>query len=123
MAGMSSGMPQYRSGPIEAVALLTSPRRGKSAEPIIARPALLDRSKTGLMSTRTVLSVVVLGVLFGVPAALGTGVLWAQQAPAPAPAPQSGDGPPVVFRVEVDYVEADLYVTDAQGNPVADLRA
>ncbi len=71
------------------------------------------------MSTRTVLSVVVLGVI----AALGTGVLWAQQAPAPAPAPQSGDGPPVVFRVEVDYVEADLYVTDAQGNPVADLRA
>src|SRR5689334_15847769 len=54
-------------------------------------------------------------------AALSTGVLLAQQAPAPA-APQ-GDTPPVVFRVEVDYVEADVLVTDAQNNPVNDLKA
>jgi VWFA-related protein len=54
-------------------------------------------------------------------AALSTGALWAQQAPAPA-APQ-GDTPPVVFRVEVDYVEADVYVVDAQNNPVNDLKA
>src|ERR1044072_4711300 len=53
-------------------------------------------------------------------AALSTGALWAQQAPAPA-APQ-GYTPPVIFRVEVDYVEADVYVVDAQNNPVNDLK-
>ena len=58
-------------------------------------------------------------------ALLATGALWAQQAPAPAPAPAApqGDAPPVIFRVEVDYVEADAYVTDAMGNPVNDLKA
>jgi VWFA-related protein len=56
-----------------------------------------------------------------VAAALGSAALWAQQPPAPA-APQ-GEPPPVVFRVEVDYVEADVYVTDAQNNPVNDLKA
>jgi VWFA-related protein len=56
-----------------------------------------------------------------VAAALGSAALWAQQAPAPA-APQA-DTPPVIFRVEVDYVEADVYVTDAQNNPVNDLTA
>ena len=30
---------------------------------------------------------------------------------------------PVIFRVEVDYVEVDAFVTDAQGNPVNDLTA
>jgi VWFA-related protein len=54
-------------------------------------------------------------------AVLCSAVLWAQQAPAPAPA--QGDAPPVVFRTEVDYVEADAYVTDAQGKPVNDLTA
>ncbi|HEV8398017.1 MAG TPA: VWA domain-containing protein [Vicinamibacterales bacterium] len=54
-------------------------------------------------------------------AAFSTGVLWAQQAPAPA-APQDA-APPVIFRVEVDYVEADVLVTDAQNNPVNDLKA
>jgi VWFA-related protein len=56
-----------------------------------------------------------------VAAALGSAALWAQQAPTPA-APQ-GEPPPVIFRVEVDYVEADVYVTDAQNNPVNDLKA
>jgi len=54
-------------------------------------------------------------------AALSTGVLWAQQATAPA-ASQDGT-PPVIFRVEVDYVEADVYVVDAQNRPVNDLKA
>jgi VWFA-related protein len=57
-------------------------------------------------------------VLSAAAAALSSGVLWAQQTPAP---PQV-EPPPVIFRVEVDYVEADAYVTDAQGNPVNDLK-
>ncbi|HZI79657.1 MAG TPA: VWA domain-containing protein, partial [Vicinamibacterales bacterium] len=65
--------------------------------------------------TRRVLSVAA--------AVLCTGVLWAQQAPPAAPAAPQADAPPVVFRVEVDYVEADVYVTDAQNNPVSDLKA
>ena len=68
------------------------------------------------MTRRLVLSV-------AAAAALCTGVLWAQQAPAPAPAAPQADAPPVIFRVEVDYVEADVYVTDAQNNPVNDLTA
>src|SRR5689334_25133185 len=51
-------------------------------------------------------------------AVLGTGALWAQQA-----APAAQDAPPVIFRVEVDYVEADVYVVDAQNRPVNDLKA
>jgi VWFA-related protein len=47
-----------------------------------------------------------------------TGVLAAQQAAPQAPA---GDQPPVTFRVEVNYVEVDAFVTDAQGNVVTDL--
>jgi len=47
--------------------------------------------------------------------------LAAQQ---PAPAPQTPvDQPPVTFRVEVNYVEVDAFITDAQGNPVTDLTA
>jgi VWFA-related protein len=56
-------------------------------------------------------------------AVLCTGALWAQQAPPAAPAAPQADAPPVVFRVEIDYVEADVYVTDAQNNPVNDLTA
>jgi VWFA-related protein len=48
--------------------------------------------------------------------------LGAQQ-PAPPPAPQTADQPPVTFRVEVNYVEVDAFVTDAQGTPVNDLTA
>lgn len=39
----------------------------------------------------------------------------AQQAPPPEPPP--------VFRVQVDAIELDAFVTDAQGNPVTDLTA
>lgn len=49
-------------------------------------------------------------------AALGATVA-AQQQPPPA------DQPPVTFRVEVNYVEVDAFVTDAQGTPVTDLTA
>jgi VWFA-related protein len=38
------------------------------------------------------------------------------------PAPPTGQAPPT-FRVEVNYVEVDARVTDARGNPVADLTA
>ena len=44
------------------------------------------------------------------------------QAPAPAPAPpQPSSQPPVTFKVEVNYVEIDAHVTDAQGNFVRTL--
>jgi VWFA-related protein len=62
-------------------------------------------------------------------AAIAAPVLRASRAPAglaqqPSPAPQTpGDQPPVTFRVEVNYVEVDAFVTDAQGNPVTDLTA
>jgi VWFA-related protein len=50
---------------------------------------------------------------------LAVGVLAAQQAPAPdAPV---ADPPPVTFRAEVNFVEVDAFVTDAQGNPVSGL--
>ena len=46
------------------------------------------------------------------------GVVAAAQQPAPqAPA----EPPPLTFRVEVNYVEVDAVVTDAQGNAVTDL--
>jgi VWFA-related protein len=44
--------------------------------------------------------------------------LTAQQAPPPRP---PGDQPPITFKVEVNYVEVDAVVTDAQGNFVRDL--
>jgi len=52
-------------------------------------------------------------------ASLGAATLAAQQAQPPQPAPQ--EPPPPTFRVEVNYVEVDAVVTDAQGNPVTDL--
>jgi len=42
------------------------------------------------------------------------------QRPATAPPPASGQ-PPITFRVEIDYVELDAIVTDAQGRPVRNL--
>lgn len=45
----------------------------------------------------------------------------AQQAPAPPPPAQ--EPPPVTFRLEVNYVELDAIVTDAQGNPATNLTA
>ena len=53
-------------------------------------------------------------------ASLGA-VLAAQQQPAPQ-APVA-DQPPVTFRVEVNYVEVDAFITDAQGNVVTNLTA
>src|SRR5688572_18324751 len=58
------------------------------------------------------------------PALLGSALLTASlvgQQPAPA-APQAPTQPPV-FRVEVNYVEVDAIVTDAQGRIVTDLTA
>jgi VWFA-related protein len=49
-------------------------------------------------------------------AALGATALAAQQPPAVPP-----DQPPVTFRVEVNYVEVDAFVTDAAGRVVTDL--
>src|SRR5262245_19207043 len=46
------------------------------------------------------------------------------QAAAPqTPAAPAQEAPPVTFRVEVNYVEADAYVTDVQGRPVTNLTA
>jgi len=49
-------------------------------------------------------------------------ILAAQQQGAPAPTPQSPQ-PAVTFRVEVNYVEVDAIVTDAQGRVVSNLSA
>src|SRR5688500_11515470 len=46
---------------------------------------------------------------------LAVAAVQAQQPPAPPPGPS--------FRVEVNYVEVDAAVTDAEGNPVTDLTA
>ena len=65
-------------------------------------------------------------------AALSGGLLAAQQQPAPqasAPPPQAQqpaqqtpvEQPPVTFRVEVNYVEVDALVTDADGKPITNL--
>jgi len=54
-------------------------------------------------------------------AALSGGLLAAQQQPAPQTPPPSADQPAVTFRVEVNYVEVDAVVTDAQGMPIANL--
>ena len=51
--------------------------------------------------------------------AIGGGVTSAQQATAPQASPE----PPPTFRVEVNYVEVDAAVTDAQGNAVTSLTA
>ena len=52
---------------------------------------------------------------------LAAGVLTAQQPPARET--PIADAPPVTFRAEVNFVEVDAFVTDAQGNPVIDLTA
>jgi VWFA-related protein len=65
-------------------------------------------------------------------AALSGGLLAAQQQPAqqppaqppqtPQPAPQTPiEQPPLTFRVEVNYVEVDALVTDAEGRPITNL--
>ncbi len=54
-------------------------------------------------------------------AALCGGLLAAQQQPAPQTPAPTPDQPPVTFRVEVNYVEVDAIVTDAQGNPISNL--
>ena len=51
---------------------------------------------------------------------LVTGGLLAAQS-AQAPADQSDESPAVTFQVQIDYVEVDAIVTDADGNPVRDL--
>jgi VWFA-related protein len=54
-------------------------------------------------------------------AALSGGLLAAQQQPAPQTPTPPADQPPVTFRVEVNYVEVDAVVTDAQGMPISNL--
>jgi VWFA-related protein len=63
------------------------------------------------MSKRT--AVVLLAVV------AGAGVLSGQQAPQQPP----GDAGRAVFRAEIDYVEVDAFVVDAQNAPVSDLKA
>ena len=62
------------------------------------------------MTKRLALALVAAALSGGIPAAQ-------QQTPPQAPA----DLPQVAFRVEVNYVEVDASVTDAQGNPVTTL--
>ena len=54
-------------------------------------------------------------------AVLSAAIGAAQQAPPPQEAPPAQEPPPVTFRVEVNYVEVDAVVTDAQGRVVTDL--
>ena len=53
-------------------------------------------------------------------AVLVTGGMLAAQS-AQAPADQPDETPAVTFQVQIDYVEVDAIVTDADGNPVRDL--
>ena len=54
-------------------------------------------------------------------AALSGGLLAAQQQPGPQTPTPPADQPAVTFRVEVNYVEVDAVVTDAQGMPITNL--
>jgi VWFA-related protein len=63
--------------------------------------------------------VAVLGAALAERQRLGASSVAAAQAAAQTPT----DQPPVTFRVEVNYVEVDAFVTDAQGAPVHDLTA
>ena len=54
-------------------------------------------------------------------AVLSAAITAAQQTPPPQEPPPSQEPPPVTFRVEVNYVEVDAVVTDAQGRVVTDL--
>ncbi len=60
-----------------------------------------------------------------IPAAVLLGSLCAAalaaQAPPQAPPQVPSDTPPPTFQVEINYVEVDAVVTDAQGNAVSDL--
>src|SRR5262245_38429966 len=57
-------------------------------------------------------------------AALGAAAAAQQQATPQTPASQTPvDQPPVTFRVEVNYVEVDAFITDANGKVVNDLTA
>jgi VWFA-related protein len=62
---------------------------------------------------------ILIAVLGGALATVPGGALAAQQQAAPQ-APVV-DQPPVTFRVEVNYVEVDAFVTDANGKTVSDL--
>ena len=54
----------------------------------------------------------------------GTATFAQQPQPSqPQPSQPQPQTPPPTFRVEVNYVEVDALVTDANGNPVADLTA
>lgn len=54
---------------------------------------------------------------------LAGGAVVAQSPAPPSAAPRQGAAqPPTTFKVEVNYVELDAVVTDAQGNVVSDLR-
>ena len=67
------------------------------------------------MTTRTLLCGALLTVV-----AVGGAVNG--QAPQPAPAPTTPQQPPITFRAEVNYVEVDARVLDAQGKFIADLQ-
>jgi VWFA-related protein len=54
-------------------------------------------------------------------AVLSAAIAAAQQPPPPQEPPPAQEPPPVTFRVEVNYVEVDAVVTDAQGRVVTDL--
>ncbi|HEY6359455.1 MAG TPA: VWA domain-containing protein [Vicinamibacterales bacterium] len=54
-------------------------------------------------------------------AAIAPGAAQQPSAPPPAAPQTAPEQPPLTFRVEVNYVEVDAVVTDAQGNPVTNL--
>jgi VWFA-related protein len=72
------------------------------------------------MTTRNILCGLLLAVVTAGGAVNGQ---VAGQAPAPAPAPATPQQPPLTFRAEINYVEVDARVLDAQGKFVADLQA
>jgi VWFA-related protein len=91
-------------------------------------PVLVKRvgAMGGLQSDPPIIGITVLDHLprriagIAVAIALVAGVVVAQQSQQETPIAAA---PPVTFRAEINFVEVDAFVTDADGNPVTDLTA
>src|SRR5262245_24928815 len=119
---------KYRPGFLSVTTPRAAPRSGRTYN----RPEILRLRppKAGYSETRVRHMTQRLSVALLVAAALGVALSVASLRAASASASQAqaapqtpADQPPVTFRVEVNYVEVDAFVTDADGKPITDLTA